>query len=208
MNKVIIGYADISQLTEADARARAAEVSEYRRRDILKQKTRKGAVQSFGAGFLLETMLAEQGISDREFLAAAGGKPYLNCNLFFNVSHSENMVLCALSHSEIGCDVEKIRAVRQGALSRVFSPREREYIGSDPERFFRLWTIKESYIKYKGASVLSLRADSVEINTDTEKPFIFGAPQTLITGNLGDYVFALCGDNIDAHSIAAYNLIF
>ncbi len=83
------------------------------------------------------------------------GKPYFeNNNIFFNISHSGNYAVCALSNQEIGIDIEKIRDINATGLSRkVFSDLEKKYFecSKNPiDDFFRIWTLKESYMKARG----------------------------------------------------------
>lgn len=86
------------------------------------------------------------------------GKPYFQdiSNLFFNYSHCRAGVLCGISRSQIGVDAETARDYRPGFMRRVCHPRELEFLASahtDEERrqlLTRLWTAKESYLKYTG----------------------------------------------------------
>ncbi len=87
------------------------------------------------------------------------GKPYLkNGQLLFNVSHSYQWALIALSQTlEIGVDIEKVRPklnLRQLA-TRFFSTTEVEELNQLPPKdlstgFFNAWTRKEAYIKARG----------------------------------------------------------
>lgn len=92
------------------------------------------------------------------------GKPRLlaqlsnNANLCFNISHSNELVMVAFSaHGEIGIDVEKVRDLNNmsAMAKRVMNKDEfTKYSALDntkePEAFFRLWTAKESILKYWG----------------------------------------------------------
>ena len=51
---------------------------------------------------------AEQNIADFEIKKEKYGKPcvYNHKNIYFNLSHSGKMVLCAISDREIGADIE------------------------------------------------------------------------------------------------------
>ncbi len=81
----------------------------------------------------------------------------------FNLSHSRNLALCAVSaKGEVGIDVEYIRPILrpEKILERFFSPGEREYFRSRPETmrskaFMSLWTIKEAYSKAVGTGFSS-----------------------------------------------------
>lgn len=58
---------------------------------------------------LLRYALAEHGVAGGEMRVGEHGKPYLaGLPLRFNLSHAGEMVLCAVSDQEIGCDVEYI----------------------------------------------------------------------------------------------------
>nr|QEO74301.1 4'-phosphopantetheinyl transferase [uncultured bacterium] len=75
----------------------------------------------------------------------------------FNLSHSLGCVACAVSpEHEVGLDVECARrSVPWDVVDAVFRPEERAALMQldprlRPERFFRLWTLKEAYIKACG----------------------------------------------------------
>ena len=91
------------------------------------------------------------------------GKPYisnidLNSPMYFNVSHTENMIVLAVaSSSEVGVDAEwMLRTGKTIELSEhFFSPLEAKLLRSLPaekqkEYFYDLWTLKEAYIKACG----------------------------------------------------------
>ena len=125
---------------------------------------------SLGAACLLKQALAEVGANCAEVGRDSYGKPYLvDCkNIFFNLSHSKDMVLCALSPQEVGCDVEKVGDMRQSVARRYFSPDEyNEIIKADNPKeqkllFYRMWTLKESFIKAKGQG-LQMSLDSFQV---------------------------------------------
>lgn len=86
------------------------------------------------------------------------GKPYLKGmeQYQYNVSNTDGMVVCAVSDGYVGIDVEKKKDFPQKILRKCTSSLERAYILEtedsklQAERFFRLWTLKESYIKMTG----------------------------------------------------------
>lgn len=85
------------------------------------------------------------------------GKPHISnlSNIHFNISHSGNYVVCAVSEKELGIDVERIRKVNLRVAERFFSPSEISDLMAQPENlrmhyFITLWTIKESYLKAIG----------------------------------------------------------
>ncbi|KUF36543.1 MULTISPECIES: 4'-phosphopantetheinyl transferase family protein [Lysinibacillus] len=92
-----------------------------------------------------------------EFANNSYGKPFIKNlpNAFFNVSHSGNYVFCGVSNTEIGVDIEKHHLLDLNLAQHIFSSEEyKDLITlSDKDQldyFFKLWTLKEAYIKYLG----------------------------------------------------------
>ena len=87
------------------------------------------------------------------------GKPYVDNGPYFNVSHSKNQVLIALSYSQpVGVDIEYKRTISDLELLalRVCSKVElskfnKHYLNEDI--FYRLWTAKEAVLKAKGYGI-------------------------------------------------------
>lgn len=109
--------------------------------------------------------------SDIRFGKNEYGKPYLmgKNDFHFNLSHSGDWVVCAVSDSVVGIDVEKIKPTDYNISKRFFSQDEHEYLVCQKERqrldtFYDLWTLKESYIKAVGKGLyMSLNDFSIVI---------------------------------------------
>ena len=91
------------------------------------------------------------------------GKPFLRDHpeIYFNLSHTGNAVLCALGRQPVGVDIEMIERGGYERLLSVFSDAEQAEItqAEHPEiRFTELWTRKESFIKLTGDGLVSTRA--------------------------------------------------
>ena len=100
------------------------------------------------------------------------GKPYLpDCpEIRFSLSHSGDRVMCAVSTAEVGCDVEEAGSeeadrLRIGYVSRCLTERERELSLADPADFYRIWTLKESFLKLTGKG-LTVPLSSFEVTPD------------------------------------------
>lgn len=103
----------------------------------------------------------------------AYGKPFLKSDpgLFFNVSHSGNFGLIAItSIADIGVDVEKYRHKMTGddVAKRFFSSKEiSDYLNLNVKErqqgFFNCWTRKEAFIKAVGMG-LSLPLNSFDVS--------------------------------------------
>ena len=79
-------------------------------------------------------------------------------------------MVCAVSNFAVGCDIEKIKEAPLKVAKRYFCEKEVSFLEKMPEaargkEFFRLWTIKESYVKMlkKG---LAMGLDSFEVSFD------------------------------------------
>lgn len=86
------------------------------------------------------------------------GKPYVvnaGTPVYFNLSHSGNYIVCALSEREIGVDIEKRRRIKIEVGRRFFHSKEVQQLESlngarQSDLFFRYWSVKESFLKYTG----------------------------------------------------------
>jgi 4'-phosphopantetheinyl transferase len=112
-------------------------------------------IRSVGASLLLEYALGKRGISDFCYGYGDRGKPFLSGrdDICFNLSHSGNRVMCAISSSPVGCDVERVTEVSDALEKKVLTALEREICMSSDDRrraFFRFWTAKESFVKTVG----------------------------------------------------------
>ena len=138
---------------------------EVRKTKILNYKHKEKRLQSVGAGWLLRRVLERHGVSSDMLRIELNGKPTVD-GICFNLSHSGNIVICAVSDREVGCDIERIREAPK-ATGRMFTPEEKKALecleGEDYNReFFRLWTKKESYLKMTGEG-LRVALDKLEI---------------------------------------------
>ena len=131
----------------------------WRQEKVDEQKFAKGKALSMGAGLLLDYALSNAGINPKDAQIDYGEheKPYIKgSNIYFNLSHSEEYVICAISNYEIGCDIEKIDSGGEKIAKRFFHEKEFDRIASSEneaeklELFYELWTLKESFIKVTG----------------------------------------------------------
>ena len=101
---------------------------------------------------------AELDPADIEFRIDKYGRPFLKYpqinNFDFNISHSGDYVVLAISDRRVGIDVEKIKPVDFKIAETCFHDKESEYLNRDIdkrlENFYKLWTLKESFIKAVG----------------------------------------------------------
>lgn len=126
----VSGLADETEYNIAYAQLSAQRKAKA---DALKQK--EDRCRSVGAGLLLNR------VSDYPFV---------------NVSHSGKYAICIASDHPVGCDVEWVNPeVNLKIADRFFAEAEAEDIKAAPngeqiDRFFRYWTLKESFVKCLG----------------------------------------------------------
>ena len=114
---------------------------------------------------------------DLQFYTNRYGRPELashkSAAIRFNLSNSSGLVICAVSlNIDIGVDVEQIETLGDAtSIARsVFSAEEQQALlalpeSRQPERFFELWTLKESYVKARG---MGLTIDPRNISFDLD----------------------------------------
>ena len=144
---------------------------------------------SVAAGLLLRKAAVDAGMDPdvlKHLEEGEHGKPFCpGLPFHFNLSHSGNLAVCAVSREEIGVDVETARALSEAVKKRVFTESERVFLrspaagicfgtapGDASEVEFRkeredaagicLWTVKESYLKMKGAGIT---VDPIRVET-------------------------------------------
>lgn len=121
----------------------------------------KGSKESLYARLLLYRILKDHyGIKDAVIERKENKKPFIrnHKNVFFNLSHSENLVLVAVSDFDIGVDVQLIKPDIRNPLrlaKKILSDEEQLFLSSLPKEervkeFFRFWTEKEAFSKCTG----------------------------------------------------------
>ena len=148
-------------------------VSRNRQEKIDFYRFEKDKKLSAGAYLLLKKLLSDANIKSPVFKTGKYGKAYISNfeNIYFNLSHSSKIVLCAISDKEVGVDVEYIDpAIDLNIAKNYFYNTEYENImnaKNRPDEFFKYWVLKESYMKYTGLG-MNLKLDRFEIIIEDE----------------------------------------
>ncbi len=107
------------------------------------------------------------------------GKPYFSdiADLYFNISHSANYLVYALSDTEVGVDIQEMGRLRMNVANRFFHPLEQKVLAElkndeQLEKFFGYWAVKESFIKYTGEG-LSRSLSSFYIQWEQEEAGVY-----------------------------------
>ena len=178
-NKPSAQYTKIPQYDPAPEMI--VSLSPYRQAKLLRYKMPADRVRCYAAGKLLDEMLIPLGYREAEMAYGENtyGKPFFQNapELHFSLSHSGGYAMAVLGDTEVGCDIEGVRASRAPAevlqsgrtsdsakaaplshltlAKRFFSCEEYEYLAALPEAdipsvFTEIWVLKESLIKADG----------------------------------------------------------
>jgi 4'-phosphopantetheinyl transferase len=141
-------------------------LSDEERAHLIGYRVRDAAERYVVTRSLVRAVLGEHlGMPPRsiEVSRTDAGKPVITHGLHFNVSHSGDLILMALSDERaVGVDIERKREVQRvdALLRRWLSAAERaEYASlhhrgaSASEAFLRLWSLKEARLKALGVGI-------------------------------------------------------
>ena len=148
-----------------------------------------------------------------QFRYSASGKPalanHLAQGLTFNLSHSEDLMLCAIAHDCcVGIDLEHLRLINnlEDLTQRFFSPGEHAAIHALPNAlrlrsFFQHWTCKEALLKATGEGLMSLSTIELCITKDAVRLVHWNKPERSVSAwfleqfaPMPDYVAAIAAD--------------
>ena len=113
-------------------------------------------------------------------------KPYIPNNpLYFNISHSKNVVVIVIDSQEIGIDIEFFDRYNNNMLRKIFNEYEINKIQNSPspnKEYSKLWCMKESLLKCKGTGI---KKDMKDVLNDTSSyQFIYEETK--------DYCIVIC----------------
>ncbi len=114
-------------------------------------------------GLLTECLAAagaEYAFEKTPLILGEQGKPSLaeRPDIFYNLSHAEGVCACFANRDECGIDCECVREYRPRVARKVFSADELAALeaAAEGERdmlFFRIWTLKEAFVKAIGRGI-------------------------------------------------------
>lgn len=134
-----------------------------RQEKVMRTRNEKDQVRILAAGLLLQYAVEQE--LDRKMPEASlgirqkeNGKPYLADypQIHFNLSHSGEMVACAIGTIEVGVDIQQFVPAKEKVAMRFFTENEKERLRrcatakEYEKQFFQYWCRKESYLKLTG----------------------------------------------------------
>jgi 4'-phosphopantetheinyl transferase len=183
--------------------------SEYKRKRIKRYHNFIDSQRVLVADVLLRQVLCSKlGIKNRDliFYFNECGKPFLkNSDIHFNISHSGEWIVCAVSYCRVGIDIEQIKLIDFVSIaSSFFSDIELQDLMEIEETsrlfyFYDLWTLKESYIKAvgKGLSIplnsftVRKNCNSIILRNEKESATYFFKQYSLDS----NYILSICSSN-------------
>lgn len=159
---MMIQYAvNISDISFAELEPFCSLLSRYKQEKAAKYIFDADKIRCVAGELMLRYIVtADYGVDNEDICITCTdtGKPYFighAANIYFNISHSHDFVVCAVGDFPVGIDVEHVKDKEAGLASYVLSESENLTWSRLPEEvrnheFYRYWTIKESYSKYVG----------------------------------------------------------
>ena len=174
------------------------KIPKLKKDKISKFKNYESKVRSIIGEMNLKELLAKKNISynSLDYYINKYGKQYLkNDKIFFNISHSFDYVITAISNNEIGIDIEKVRQTPIKIINQFATEKEKEYILSSnkniEERIFKIYTLKEAYFKMLGINLNNI----LEVEFIIENDKIYCNDKNVKVGFINDikgYIIAYC----------------
>ena len=158
------------------------QMSKERRNKIVSHKMEGDRLRSLGAGIVLGAILKQYGLdpvkTQLEYgdngKASVTGRP----DIHFNLTHSGDFAAGVCGVGPVGIDVETVGVMKEKTARRFFHEGEYRYLEkiedeeSRREAVFRLWVLKESFMKVTGLGMrlplnaFEIRLDGREIEVD------------------------------------------
>jgi len=192
-------YININNLTEEEF---LPLVPLYLQQEVTKYKHKEDRLRTLAGKLLLRHIFGK----DYVIKTNQYHKPYIEGDLKFNISHSGDYTILALSKAEVGCDIEMHKKHDYQGVSKILlTTNELTYLNQHTNTehdylntFYQFWTLKESYLKCTGKGFflapqdfsLNLNQNEIKIITSTEKDFL--TPSLHLIDLKPNYTVASC----------------
>lgn len=168
---------NLSDFSVQDYKESFSYMTSLRKEKVIRYKDEHRKRCTLAGEFLIRQLLSDvSGKAKETFIISADKNGKLFCknqpDLYFNISHSNDMVAAVISDEEVGIDLEVIRPYSLALTKKICNEKELLYIfghlpyKTEPNqnvsketmrRFFEVWTSKEAYFKCIGSGLPFLR---------------------------------------------------
>lgn len=177
------------------------QISTERQERIARMKFPRKKTISLVTELLMRSEISRELGIDRagiEFVYGEHGKPFVKgAEYFFSVSHSGDYIAFAGgAASPVGVDIQTVERADYRLAERFFTTEEYDKIceSSFPElEFFRVWTLKEAYVKMFGTG-LATPFNSFSVLSEDFAGISYSQ-------NFGDFLLSVCSRELDQISI-------
>jgi hypothetical protein len=159
------------------------------------------------------SLLDERPVTENDITTTESGRPFFpGRQADFSISHSGALAVVSFAKGEnlrTGCDVELVRPRANAAkiAESFFSSAEREYIfekNKDAEiRFFKIWTLKECFLKLRALSVFEMEKAPSFIGDDGLFSFYEDDLRETSSPSLIFYLYELSSDSNTRYVLAS-----
>ena len=140
---------DIFYLKKSEFLPNVSEISLKRFSDEREFKSKEKEIEHL-LGIFLTKFIAKQVYDVKNLeIETRGGKPFFKSNeIFFSISHSEDIVMVVFNNSNIGVDVEYMKDGKNYKL--IMKRYGIDAKNPSKKEFYRFWTVHEAEIKLNG----------------------------------------------------------
>ncbi len=150
------------------------KLSKSFRDNILKYTNKEKQIASLiGKLLLIEGLKSIKNYDSKEINIEKGSsnsKPFIKNAPYFNISHSGDVIVCAISKSyEIGIDIEKIKPIKIENFNSILSKEDLKFIKNKKDHskaFFEVWTKKEAVLKAIGTGIIPTLFKNITLNNN------------------------------------------
>ncbi len=146
---------------------------------------------------LLTSFLLLRASKGHEIHYSPEGKPFVDGDFYFNISHSGDYVVLAEADSPVGVDVERVAdiGINDELKNIALTEREKFFVKDSLLRFFVVWTRKESLIKCEGSGFVSepCEIDSLPENNFDEPVNYRGKIYRIESFMIDGHLISVCG---------------
>ena len=162
-------FFDINNLTDEEYFRYYSLMSDEKKERLSAYRFDKDKRLSVAGEMLVKKLIADETGKDKKDIIIQtdeNGKPFTqNADIHLSISHSNDLVIAAISSSEVGVDIEKIKPVSDSLINKVCTQKELEYVSDSSisksekeKRFFEIWTFKEAYFKFIGTGITDFKS--------------------------------------------------